>query len=96
MKRLIFLSCALLTTLMSWADLADPADFCVICKDGTSAKFPGSGTEMYFNEEGTVLYIVNDGEAYGSLGEKFSVSYAVDGIDHGKEYLYGKQPETKF
>lgn len=81
MKRLILLSCALLTTLMSWADIAEPADFCVICKDGTSAKFPGSGTEMYFNEEGTVLYIVNDGEAYGSLGEKFSVSYAVDGIE---------------
>lgn len=81
MKRLILLSCALLTTLMSWADLAAPADFCVICKDGTSAKFPGIGTEMYFNEEGTVLYIVNDGEAYGSLGEKFSVSYAVDGIE---------------
>lgn len=81
MKRLILLSCALLTTLMSWADLAAPADFCVICKDGTSAKFPGIGTEMYFNEEGTVLYIVNDGEAYGSLGEEFSVSYAVDGIE---------------
>lgn len=36
---------------------------------------------MYFNEEGTVLYIVNNGEAYGSPGEKFSVSYAVDGIE---------------
>lgn len=81
MKRLILLSCALLTTLMSWADLAAPADFCVICKDGTSAKFPGIGTEMFFNEEGTVLYIINNGEAYGSLGEKFSVSYAVDGIE---------------
>ena len=56
MKRLILLSCALLTTLMSWADLAEPADFCVICKDGTSAKFPGIGTEMFFNEEGTVHF----------------------------------------
>ena len=81
MKRLILLSCALLTTLMSWADLAAPADFCVICKDGTSAKFPGIGTEMFFNEEGTVLYIINNGEEYGSMGEKFSVSYAVDGIE---------------
>lgn len=81
MKRLILFSCALLTAMMSWADLAAPADFRVVCKDGTSANFSGGGTEMYFNEEGTVLYIVNDGEAYGSLGEKFSVSYAVDGIE---------------
>lgn len=81
MKRLILFSCALLTAMMSWAVLALPADFRVVCKDGTSANFSGGGTEMYFNEEGTVLYIVNDGEAYGSLGEKFSVSYAVDGIE---------------
>ena len=81
MKRLILFSCALLTAMASWADLAAPVDFRVVCKDGTSANFPGIGTEMYFNEEGTVLYIVNDGEAYGSPGEKFSVSYAVDGIE---------------
>lgn len=78
MKRLIFLSCALLTTLMSWADLVGPADFCVVCKDGTSAKFPGLGTEMYFNEEGTILYIVNNG---GGSPSGFSVNYAVDGIE---------------
>ena len=80
MKRLVLFSFALMATMMSWAILVAPADFCVVCKDGTSAKFPGIGTEMYFNEEGTVLYIVNDGEAYGSAGE-FSVSYAVDGIE---------------
>ena len=97
MKRLILFSCALLTAMASWAVLAAPADFRVVCKDGTSANFPGIGTEMYFNEEGTVLYIVNDGEAYGSPGEKFSVSYAVDGIEaieftedfgYSEEYSY--------
>lgn len=80
MKRLILFSFALMTTMMSWAVLAAPADFRVVCKDGTSANFPGVGTEMYFNEEGTILYIVNDGEAFGSPGQ-FSVSYAVDGIE---------------
>lgn len=97
MKRLILFSFALMATMMSWAVLVAPADFCVVCKDGTSAKFPGVGTEMYFNEEGTVLYIVNDGQAYGSPGE-FSVSYAVDGIEaiefaegfvYDDQYSYG-------
>ena len=97
MKRLILFSFALMATMMSWAVLVAPADFCVVCKDGTSVKFPGVGTEMYFNEEGTVLYIVNDGQAYGSPGE-FSVSYAVDGIEaiefaegfgYDDQYSYG-------
>ena len=75
-------------------ELAAPADFRVVCKDGTSANFPGVGTEMYFNEEGTILYIVNDGEAYGSLGEKFSVSYAVDGIEVVEFAQLGKTYEA--
>ncbi|MBR5147959.1 MAG: carbohydrate-binding domain-containing protein [Bacteroidaceae bacterium] len=94
MKRLILFSFALMTTMMSWADLAAPADFRVVCKDGTSANFPGVGTEMYFNEEGTILYIVNDGEAYGSPGQ-FSVSYAVDGIE-AIEFAEGFAYEGKY
>ena len=99
MKRLILFSFALMTTMMSWAVLAAPADFRVVCKDGTSANFPGVGTEMYFNEEGTILYIVNDGEAFGSPGQ-FSVSYAVDGIEaieFAEGFAYdGKYMTVKF
>ena len=74
MKRLILLPLALLTTLMSWAVMVAPADFRVITKDGSVAYFCGSGSELTFNEEGTILTIT-------STGNDVVVSYAVDGIE---------------
>lgn len=74
MKRLILLPLALLTTMMSWANVVLPADFRVITKDGSVAYFRGEGTEMVFNEEGTILTITSE-------GENAVVNYAVDGIE---------------
>ena len=90
MKRLILLPLALLTTMMSWADMIDPADFRVITKDGSVAYFSGHGTELTFNAEGTVLTIITE-------GTDAVVSYAVDGIEaiefdkvntHSDKYSY--------
>ena len=74
MKRLILLPLALLTTLMSWAIMISPADFRVITKDGSVAYFCGGGSELTFNEEGTILTITSE-------GTNSVVSYAVDGIE---------------
>ena len=85
MKRLILLSLALLTVVMSWATIVPPADFKVNFKDGTSSiVFLGSDTEMTFNAEGTVLVINN------SL-TSFVTSYAVDGIE-SIEFLEHSEP----
>ena len=90
MKRLILLPLALLTTMMSWANVIVPADFRVITKDGSVAYFSGYGTELTFNAEGTVLTITTE-------GTDAVVSYAVDGIEaiefdeagaHSDKYSY--------
>ena len=74
MKRLILLSFALMATMMSWAIWVAPSDFRVICKDGSIAYFCGWGTEVTFNEDGTILYVQTE-------GQNAVVSYAVDGIE---------------
>ena len=68
----MLLSCALLYVVMSWADVAAPADFRVVCKDGSVACFNGQDTEMTFSADGSVLYITAGGNR---------VSYVVDGIE---------------
>ena len=73
MKRLILLSFVLVTTVLSWA-LTMPSDFRVVCKDGSVARFCGMGTELTFNEDGTILYIQTE-------GQDAVISYAVDGIE---------------
>ena len=73
MKRLILLSLAFVAAMLSWA-VTIPSDFRVVCKDGSVAYFCGRGTELTFNEEGTVLYIQTE-------GQEAVVSYAVDGIE---------------
>lgn len=73
MKRLILLSLAFVAAMLSWA-VTIPSDFRVVCKDGSVAYFCGRGTELTFNEEGTVLYIQTE-------GQDAVVSYAVDGIE---------------
>ena len=60
MKRLILLSLAFVAAMLSWA-VTIPSDFRVVCKDGSVAYFCGRGTELTFNEEGTVLYIQTEG-----------------------------------
>ena len=72
MKRLILLSFALVTVVMSWADMAEVADFRVVCKDGSVAYFSGVDTEMSFNEDATILYVTRGDQ---------SASYAIDGIE---------------
>ena len=74
MKKLILLPLVLLTTMMSWANVVVPADFRVITKDGSVAYFRGYGTELTFNEEGSILTITSE-------GENAVVSYAIDGIE---------------
>ena len=73
MKRLILLSLAFVAAMLSWA-VTIPSDFRIVCKDGSVAYFCGRGTELTFNEEGTVLYIQTE-------GQDAVVSYAVDGIE---------------
>lgn len=73
MKRLILLSWTLATTLLTWA-VTVPSDFRVVCKDGSAVYFCGVGTELTFNEDGTILYIQTE-------GQDAVVSYAVDGIE---------------
>lgn len=72
MKRLIFFSLALAATMMSWANMPSPADYRVVCKDGTVAYFSGSDTEMTFSEDATILYV-----AAGA----YTMSYAINGIE---------------
>ncbi len=73
MKRLILLSLAFVAAMLSWA-VTIPSDFRIVCKDGSVAYFCGRGTELTFNEEGTVLYIQTE-------GQDAVVSYAIDGIE---------------
>lgn len=72
MKRLIFFSLALAATMMSWANMPSPADYRVVCKDGTVSYFSGSDTEMTFSEDATILYV-----AAGA----YTMSYAINGIE---------------
>ena len=74
MKRLILLSFALMTAMLSWAIWTEPSDFRVICKDGSIAYYHGRGTELSFDEDGATLYIQTE-------GRNAVVSYAVDGIE---------------
>ena len=74
MKRMILFSLALMTAMLSWAIWVAPSDFRVICKDGSIAYFCGWGTEVTFNEDGTILYVQTE-------GQNAVVSYAVDGIE---------------
>ena len=72
MKRLMFLSLALAATMMSWATVSSPADYRIVCKDGTVAYFSGSDTEMTFSEDAAILYV--------SAGA-YTMSYAINGIE---------------
>ena len=74
MKRLILLSFALMTAMLSWAIWTEPSDFRVICIDGSIAYYHGRGTELSFDEDGATLYIQTE-------GRNAVVSYAVDGIE---------------
>ena len=73
MKRLILLPLALWATMLSWA-VTVPSDFRVMCRDGSVSYFRGVGTELTFNDDGTILYIQTE-------GQDAVVSYAVDGIE---------------
>lgn len=73
MKRSIFLSLALITALYAAAETNAPADFRVICKDGTVQCYKGADSELTFNDEGTLLYITHP--------ENVTISYAVEGIE---------------
>ena len=73
MKRLILLLLALWATMLSWA-VTVPSDFRVMCRDGSVSYFRGVGTELTFNDDGTILYIQTE-------GQDAVVSYAVDGIE---------------
>ena len=73
MKRLILLPLVLWATMLSWA-VTVPADFRVMCRDGSVSYFRGVGTELTFNDDGTILYIQTE-------GQDAVVSYAVDGIE---------------
>ena len=72
MKRLILLSFALVLTMMSRALASEPADYRIVCKDGTIAYFSGSDTEMTFSEDGSILYVT---------AGTYCTSYAVGGIE---------------
>ena len=73
MKRLILLPLTLWATMLSWA-VTVPSDFRVMCRDGSVSYFRGVGTELTFNDDGTILYIQTE-------GQDAVVSYAVDGIE---------------
>ena len=72
MKRHIFLSFALVTALMSWADVVDPADFRIVCKDGSVAYFRGLASEMTFSKDASILYVTMDSNC---------TSFAIEGIE---------------
>lgn len=73
MKRLKLLPLVLWATMLSWA-VTVPSDFRVMCRDGSVSYFRGVGTELTFNDDGTILYIQTE-------GQDAVVSYAVDGIE---------------
>lgn len=73
MKRLILLPLVLWATMLSWA-VTVPSDFRVMCRDGSVSYFRGVGTELTFNDDGTILYIQTE-------GQDAVVIYAVDGIE---------------
>ena len=90
MKRLILFSFALMVTLMSHAMMVVPADFRVVCKDGSVAYFWGGYTTLTFSEDASLLYITTgapinaDYYEEGYVYEEGSVDvvcYAVDGIE---------------
>lgn len=89
MKRLLLLSLVLLTVVISWAQVTEPADFRVNLKDGTSVHFLGVNTEISFNAEGTVLVISNPEAG-------FVTNYAVEGIESIEflEPVGGGSPEV--
>ena len=64
--------------MSSWAVISNPADFRVVCKDGTVACFRGSGTSITFSEDASLLYITTK---YVGDREEAVVCYAVDGIE---------------
>ena len=74
MKRLILFSFCLMMTMMSRAIWLESADFRVVCKDGSVTYFCGMGTDITFNEDGTILYIQTE-------WQNNVISYAVDGIE---------------
>ncbi len=86
MKRLILLSLAFVAAMLSWA-VTVPSDFRIVCKDGSVAYFCGAGTELTFNEDGTILYIQTE-------GQDAVVSYAVDGIEAVEFAQLGKSYES--
>ena len=86
MKRLMSLSLAFVVAMLSWA-VTVPSDFRIVCKDGSVAYFCGAGTELTFNEDGTILYIQTE-------GQDAVVSYAVDGIEAVELAQLGKTYET--
>ena len=57
MKRLILISFALMVALVSHAIMIDPADFRVVCKDGSVAYYSGLYTTLTFSEDASLLYI---------------------------------------
>ena len=73
MKRLKLLPLVLWAPMLSWA-VTVPSDFRVMCRDGSVSYFRGVGTELTFNDDGTILYIQTE-------GQDAVVSYAVDGIE---------------
>ena len=91
MKRLILFSFALMVILMSHAMMVAPADFRVVCKDGSVAYYSGLYTTLTFSEDASLLYITTgfpvsndysyeDGYVYEE-GSVDVVCYAVDGIE---------------
>ena len=86
MKRLMSLSLAFVAAMLSWA-VTVPSDFRVVCKDGSVAYFCGAGTELTFNEDGTILYIQTE-------GQESVVGYAVDGIEAVELAQLGKTYES--
>ena len=86
MKRLILLSLAFVAAMLSWA-VTVPSDFRIVCKDGSVAYFCGAGTELTFNEDGTILSIQTE-------GQDAVVSYAVDGIEAVEFAQLGKTYEA--
>lgn len=78
MKRTLLLSFILLISISSWGTNQSPADFRVVCKDGTTFFYPGTDTEMTFNEDGTILFINNTG---ATSKHPFSADFALDAIE---------------
>ena len=80
-----------MVTLMSHAMMIAPADFRVVCKDGSVAYYCGIYTTLTFSEDASLLYITTgvpvsndysyeDGYVYEE-GSVDVVCYAVDGIE---------------